>query len=119
MKGEKLLELALLTAKAELALGRKTAPSIVVTFIDGAPLSNRKSQVASKAIRKSARLIYVPVVGFAPLKNIKKWATRRWQENVVKVKDAQELGKEEVATHLVANVCPSLSQQLKAMFKKW
>merc|ERR1719401_1783943 len=117
MKGEKLLELALLTAKAELALGRKAEKANVVAFIDGAPLSPRKSLLASLQVRKAARLLYVAVIGFAPLSNIKSWSTRRWQENLVKVSDAKELSKPEVVTHLVANVCPSKSQQLVSALK--
>merc|ERR1719440_34406 len=84
-KGSTLTSLALLTAKAELALGRKTAQSNIIVFTDGRPLSFRKTTLASRMVRKSARLVWVPVTKYAPLKKIKKWATRRWQENVVKV----------------------------------
>ena len=46
-KGGALTSLALLTAKAELALGRKQAKSVVIVLSAGRPLSYRKTQMAS------------------------------------------------------------------------
>jgi len=105
-KGSTLTSLALMTAKAELALGRKDSHSNVIVFTDGRPLSFRKTGLAANAVRKSARLVWVPVTKFAPLKWIKRWATRRWQENVVPVKSFKALEKPDVVTHIVANICP-------------
>jgi len=105
-RGSTLTSLALLTAHAELALGRKDAKSIVVTITDGRPLSYRATGLASTFIRKSARLIWVPVTMYAPLSYIKTWATRRWQENVVQVKTFGDLEKPDLVTHIVANICP-------------
>merc|ERR1719327_2497155 len=59
-KGSTLTSLALLTAKAELALGRKNAHSNIIVFTDGRPLSFMKTELASKMVRKSARLVRVP-----------------------------------------------------------
>jgi len=112
-RGSTLTSLALLTAKAELALGRKSAKSIAVIITDGRPLSFRATHLASRSLRKSARLIWVPVTRYAPLKWIKRWATRRWQENVVKVNSFNKLAKPEVVTHIVANICPKGSQALE------
>jgi len=112
-KGSTLTSLALMTAKAELSLGRKDSQSIVVIFTDGRPLSFRKTGLAAKAVRKSARLVWVPMTKFAPLKQIKKWATRRWQENVVKVRDFAHLDKPYVITHIIANICPDETPKLK------
>jgi len=112
-RGSTLTSLALLTAKAELSLGRKNAHSNIVVFTDGRPLSFRKTELASKIVRKSARLIWVPVTKYAPLKSIKKWATRRWQENVVKVKSFKALEKPDVVTHIVANICPKNEPKIK------
>ena len=80
-KGSTLTSLALQTAKAELSLGRKNAKSVVVVITDGRPLSFRNTWIASNNLRKSARLVWVPVTRYAPLKYIKYWATRRWQKN--------------------------------------
>merc|ERR1719217_404065 len=105
--GSTLTSLALQTAKAELALGRKEAKSIVVVITDGRPLSYRNTYLASKNVRKSARLVWVPVTRYAPLKSIKSWATRRWQENVVQVKTFKDLEKPDMVNHVIANICPS------------
>lgn len=105
-KGSTLTSLALLTAKAELPLGRKDARTNVVVFTDGRPLSFRKTALASAQIRKAARLLWVPVTQHAPLALIKKWATRRWEENVVPVSDFDALKKPDVVTHIIANICP-------------
>jgi len=112
-RGSTLTSLALLTAKAELALGRKNAHSNVIVFTDGRPLSYRKTKMASASVRKGARLVWVPVTKYAPLKQIKKWATRRWQENVVQVKTFKALEKPEVITHIVANICPKKNPKVK------
>merc|ERR550514_1435457 len=106
-QGSTLTSLALQTAKAELSLGRKDARSIAVVITDGRPLSFRNTEIAAKNIRKSARLVWVPVTKYAPLKNIKEWATRRWQENVVQVKSFKDLEKPDAVNHVIANICPN------------
>jgi hypothetical protein len=113
--GSKLLSLALMTTKAELALGRKTARTVVIVFIDGAPLSYRKTKLTSREIRKKARLVYVPVVKFSPLADLKKWASRRWQENLVRVPEAKDLADPVTGTHIIANICPNRWPKLKTM----
>jgi len=105
-KGSTLTSLALMTAKAELSLGRAKSPAVVVIFTDGRPLSYRKTEIAAKALRAQARLIWVPMAANAPLKHIKLWATRRWQENVVPVESWAALEKPSVITHIIADMCP-------------
>jgi hypothetical protein len=112
MQGMKLLALSILAAKSELALGRKDALSVVVGFIDGPPLSQRKTELAAKVLRKSARLHLIPTTKFSPLKALKRYVTRRWQENIVVVKDSEELAKPETITHVIANICPNEDQKM-------
>merc|ERR1719182_872487 len=112
-KGSTLTSLALQTAKAELSLGRKEAKSIVVVITDGRPLSYRNTGIAANNLRKAARLVWVPVTSFAPLKEIKKWATRRWQENVVQVKTFEDLEKPAAVNHVIANICPKKTAELE------
>jgi hypothetical protein len=112
-KGTKLVALALLSASAEMTLGRKTAQSVVITFTDGAPLSFRKTKLAARALRKKTRLLWVVVAKFSPLKDIKKWASRRWQENLVLAKNAKQLGKPITVTRIIANICPKKVPKLK------
>jgi len=57
-------------------------------------------------VRKSARLVWVAITKYAPLKYIKQWATRRWQENVVVVKTFKDLEKPDPINQVVANICP-------------
>jgi len=112
-RGSTLTSLALLNAKAEMALGRKNAQANVIVFTDGRPLSFRKTGVASKMVRKVARLIWVPVTRYAPLKWIKRWATRRWQENVVQVKTFSDLEDPSTITRIVANLCPKETPKVR------
>jgi len=105
--GSKLLSLALMTVQFEFALGNKNSRTNVIVFMDGQPLSYRKTLLASRAIRKKARLLWVVVTKFAPLASIKTWASRRWQENIVQVKSSDEWASAETGTHLVANMCPN------------
>jgi hypothetical protein len=104
--GEKLMEMALLSAEAELALGSKDVHATVIAFLDGPPLSPRKTLMAAQKIRKKARLVWITVTKFSPLANVKTWSTRRWQENLVKVTESTSLGEAETMTHVIANICP-------------
>jgi hypothetical protein len=112
-RGSTLTSLALATAKAELALGRKDAKSVVVAITDGRPLSYRNTWIASWNLRKAARLVWVPVTRYAPLSSIKHWATRRWQENVVQVNSFADLETPDPVNHIVANICPKHDPELE------
>jgi len=112
-KGSTLTSLALMTAKAELTLGSQKKRSVVVVFTDGRPLSYRRTELAARSLRKTARLLWVPMTKNAPLKSIKKWATRRWEENVVSVEDWAKLEKPEVITHIIADICPEEAPKVK------
>jgi hypothetical protein len=115
--GSKLLSLGLMTAQAEMALGRKTARSVVIVFMDGQPLSYRKTKLASWTLRKKARLVYVVVAKFSPLADIKKWTSRRWQENLVKVGETADFEQAEIGTHVIADICPKEFPKLKTKKK--
>merc|ERR1719271_729923 len=111
-QGSTLTSLALMTAKSELAYGRKESESIVIVITDGRPLSYRATGIASKQIRKQARLVWVPVTRYAPLGSIKRWATRRWQENVIRVKTFKDLADSSVVTQIMADICPKPMPEL-------
>jgi len=110
--GTKLVSMGLLTAQSELTLGRKKAQSAVVAFIHGPPLSFRKTRLAAHALRKKTRLLWVVVAKLTPLKNIKKWASRRWQENVVVLKRARDWAMYDTQVHIVADICPKTEREL-------
>jgi len=124
-KGGSLTSLALAAAENELQLARKDAKSVVVVVTDGRPLSFRRTGLASERIKEKARLVWVPVSKFAPLKNFKKWASQRWQENVVQVSSYDKLAKPAAIDHIIANICrkvdggvPSQREAAKAHLKK-
>jgi len=106
-QGSTLTSLALLTAKSMLSEGREDAQSVVVVITDGRPFSYRATRIVSRWVRKSTRLVWVPVTKYAPLQSIKKWATRRWEENVVNVKDFDALKDPLIVTQLIADICPT------------
>jgi hypothetical protein len=106
-QGSTLTSLALMTAESEMTLGRADVETVVVVLTDGRPLSYRKTGLASKSIRKKARLLWVPVkMPNYVFPYLKEWATRRWQENIVKVTDFEALQKSDTVTHIIADICP-------------
>lgn len=104
-KGGTLTSLALLKAKIELSNGRADAKSDVIVITDGKPMSRNAVGFASRLVRKSARLLWVPVTRYAPTRIIRKWASRRWQENVVFAKSFAELDKPSTVDHIIADIC--------------
>jgi len=106
-KGSTLTSLALLTANTMMREGREDTQAIIVVITDGRPFSYRATRIVSRWVRRSARLVWVPVTRYAPLRQIKKWATRRWEENVVNVADFEALESPAVVTQLIADICPT------------
>jgi len=113
-KGGTLTSLALRIAGAELSLGRKNSHSSVIALTDGRPMSYRATTLAARSLRKAARLLWVPITQRAPLKFIKKWATRRWQENIVHVNSFTDLDvtKNDIVTHIIADICPEANPEM-------
>merc|ERR1719313_3102716 len=107
-KGGTLTSRALKAAEDQLQNGRVNTRTNVIVLTDGKPMSTRWTREASEKLRKKARLLWVPITRNAPLYNIKKWATRRWQENVFEVKTFTDLDKkqDEIVTHIVSSICP-------------
>merc|ERR1719440_2210600 len=101
-RGGTLTSLALGAVQSELALGRKDAQTVVVVMTDGRPLSFLRTVIAARNLRKSARLMFVPVTKYAPLKEIKTWASRRWEENVVQVDNFEALDKIDTVDRIIA-----------------
>merc|ERR1719498_2310844 len=112
--GSKLLSLGLMKVESEFALGNKNYRTVVIVYVDGNPLSFRKVLLASRKLRKQVRLVWVVAKKFSPLADLKKWASRRWQENIVTVDDAKKFKRASTGTHIVANICPRVFPKLKA-----
>lgn len=107
-KGNTLTSLALYTALAETQLGRQDAETVVVVITDGKPFSTKRTMRAAKALRKVARLMFVPVTSFAPLKSIRRMASRPVEENVIVAPDFNTLKDPKFVDHIIADVCPVL-----------
>jgi len=107
-KGSTMTSLALMNALAETQLGRQDAQTVVVVITDGEPLSKRATWRSAKALRKVARLMWVPVTKDAPVKMIRRMATRRWKENVIEAKSFKTLQKPKFIDHIIADMCPTI-----------
>lgn len=106
-KGSTLTSIALMHALTEIRLGRKGTESVVVVFTDGRPFSVARTTQASYSVRREARLMWVPVTRNQQLIDVmRRLATRRWQENIVVVKNFKDLQKPEPITHIIADMCP-------------
>lgn len=99
---------ALSMAKAELTYGRKDAQSIVIVITDGRPMNRRATAQASKALRKKARLMWVPVTRYAPLRDIRRWASRPWRDNIISVGDFGTLEKPDTINKIIVDMCPKV-----------
>jgi len=100
---------ALMTAKSELALGRKDANSVVMVITDGRPLNPGRTAKASEVLRKSARLMWVPVTTNVPIEEVNMWASTPTVENVIQVGDFEALSDPETITSIIADMCPNLN----------
>jgi hypothetical protein len=108
-KGSTLTSAALASAETELATSRPDAQSVVIIITDGRPMNIRKTTEAAKRLRKRARLLWVPVTKKAPLKLVKTWASRPVADNVVALKDYDELQLPETIDKIIANACPKVA----------
>jgi len=108
--GTTLTSMALAEARAELSNGRPGANSVVVVITDGKPMSDIKTSQAAKALSKDSRLVWVPVGRAiqASMKNIRRWASRPWQDNVVTIPDFSMLALPTMINRLVATTCPKV-----------
>jgi len=109
-KGSTMTSLALMNALAETQIGRADAKTVVAVITDGKPLSKRATWRAAKAVRKVARLMWIPVTKYAPLRFIRRMASKRWQENVVLANNFKTLSKPEFIDHIIADMCPTIKK---------
>jgi hypothetical protein len=110
-KGGTLTSLALSSVATMLQKGRGESPAIGVVVTDGKPMSPKRTKDAARALRKKARLMFVPVtekISKATMDNINTWASRRPEENIVPVSNFAHLALHETIDHIVADMCPVL-----------
>lgn len=100
--------LALATAADELKFGRKDAAAVVLVITDGRPMSPEKTFQESKNLRKKARLMWVPVTQYAPIADIKGWASKPLSENVIQVKSFDDFKNPATCSSIIENLCPKV-----------
>lgn len=108
-KGSTMTSLALRAALAETQIGRQDAQTVVAVITDGKPMSNRNTWSAAKAVRKVARLMWIPVTRFAPLMFIRRMASKPWQENVVLANNFATLSKPAFIDKILSDMCPKIA----------
>jgi uncharacterized protein YegL len=106
--GGTMTSMALATAEDELRRGRRDAPSVVVVITDGSPMSPYKTKQAAYKLRKSARLMWVPVTRNAPIAHIKEWASMPLVENLLEVSNFTELSQPSSVDRIISNMCPEV-----------
>jgi len=107
-KATTLTSAALASAQAELRSGRASARSVVIVITDGRPLNPRKTFQAARSLRSKARVLWVPVAKYAPLDDIKTWASRPVADNVLVLRDFKDLGKAATVNRIIADACPKV-----------
>jgi len=96
---------ALAKAGRELEMeGRQDAASVVFVITDGDPNFKRKTGAAAKILKKSARLVFVPIGPYIKLKNLKRWCSKPVRENVMPAPTASML--EKMIPEFVSSLCP-------------
>lgn len=96
---------ALAKAGQELDMGgRQDAASVVFVITDGDPNFKRKTKAAAKRLKKSARLVFVPIGPYIKLKNLKKWSSKPVRENVMPAPRPEML--EKMIPDFVSSLCP-------------
>jgi len=106
--GTTLTSTALANAQAELINGRPDVGSTVIVITDGQPMSPIKTGQASDALKENARLIFMPVGRAAALAvdDMKVWASKPWEDNVLPVTNLAELNTESTRNNILATMCP-------------
>jgi len=100
-----LTSVALDQAETELSLGRGYAKSVVIVVTDGRPLSAVSTRAAAERLRKKARLVWVPVTPYAPLADIKQWASYPEVENVFNADTWGAFEDPTMIDNLISGVC--------------
>lgn len=106
--GTTLTSAALGMAEVELQTARKDASSLVIVVTDGKPLNKMRTQQASEKLRQRARLMWVAVGDGAPMEDIVHWGSEPVSENVLKVKDFDELKESGTLNEIIADACLEL-----------
>eukprot|EP00747_Dinoflagellata_sp_TGD_P156417 gnl/TRDRNA2_/TRDRNA2_177661_c10_seq3.p1 gnl/TRDRNA2_/TRDRNA2_177661_c10~~gnl/TRDRNA2_/TRDRNA2_177661_c10_seq3.p1 ORF type:complete len:907 (+),score=200.21 gnl/TRDRNA2_/TRDRNA2_177661_c10_seq3:93-2723(+) len=103
-----LTSVALMTASDELRFGRKGAQSLVMVITDGRPMSPSKTFQAARKVRTRARLMWIPVTRYAPIRDIKRWASKPLKENMICIKGWKQFQRPAVISKIIEDACPKV-----------
>lgn len=106
--GSSLLSSALMAASAGLNGGRRDARSVVVVVTDAQLMSPRRIARAAIQVREQARLVWVAVTKYGSLKDIRQWASKPSEANVIRVDDYDTLAKNTTISSLISSLCPNV-----------
>jgi hypothetical protein len=101
---------ALNAAKSELSLGRADATSVVIVITDGRPMSVRNTRIAARQLRQDARLMWVPVTRYAPISQMRRWASNPKEENFLALDSFEALTNADNLDLIISDVCPEVSR---------
>jgi len=115
-KGSTFTSGALSMANSILQEGRKDAQSVVLTFMTGMPNFKCRTEAIAKELRKSARLMFVPLLlgplgtseAGLDLETLAQWASVPPRENVIPVAHLKDLETPEKLRELVYAMCPKV-----------
>lgn len=97
---------ALSIASTALIGGRQDAQGTVLVVSHGRPLSESRTTEQAAKLRERARLMWVLVGDGVSPATAASWASRPARDNVLRAKDAAELGRPAKISEVVAAVCP-------------
>jgi len=99
---------ALRNVESMLRLGRPNAQSVVIVTTDGRPMDKKETAKAAKELNKKAKVVWVPVTKYAPMKDIRRWASD--EENIIQVDQFSKLAVADTINKILATGCPELSK---------
>jgi len=101
---------ALIQAEAELIHGRPDADTVVIVVTDGRPTGgNHQTELAAESLKQKARILWVAVGLFPPMKLIRKLASEPQAEHVMRIKWYSQLDDAKTVNAVIANTCPILA----------
>jgi len=89
--------------------GRKDAQSIVMVFTHEMPNFKCQAEEAAAQLRKTARVMWLPIGKYAELEDIERWASTPVRANVYPVAEFTTLDKPEFLQDLIATICPKVA----------
>jgi len=114
-RGTTLTSQALELALSEITLGRADAEKVVLTITDGIPMSSRSTSMSAGRVKKKARLMFGAVrLSGRGLRYMISWGSRPTSENVLKIRNFQDLESLDTIDTLVVDMCKNITMPTTA-----